>query len=1375
MLFHVRFFCLGARVLMDQQRRTRGIAAVLLGCATVMLYAEEPAPRIKVLHSDEQSFMFEYTPVYSSPRTITEGGVDMMILDFAGSMPGYTDSAIGAPDLRYTTFPLGFPAEAGNTVQVIAADYKDVTDVMLAPFPSYRVRDEMVEVAGYRVVPEKYGASWFLPERVAALSAVGATRSMLLGSVQVFPLQYNPSTRTVRKYTRLVLEVVYGTSKTNRVQNQDDLLVKDVLLNYNVARSWKFGSQASLTKGAAIPGLLASGEWYRITVAEEGVYALSVQYLASLGINTATIDPRTIKIYGNGGTEVPENIAAARPADLVENAIYVEGEADGSFNASDYVLFFGKSTRGWRYNPSAGVLNHYLNHYSEVNYYWLTFGGNPGRRMQDQASLPDSPTIIPTKFLDGIAVEEETVNLLSSGKDWYGQSYNPGGSRTYVNLLPGLVPGDIITYRYSLVARSENLPRFTVRDNGQTLGTHGLPEISYGSDYVYATAVTAQVTGTSTLPNNTSQLNFSFSSNSVAGTGYNDWVEIQYPRRFEAVSNYLRFRSPDVTGVVEYRLEQLTSPIILNVTQFDDVRRITGVVGSYTFRTAETAGQMAEYCAAGSNAFKVPAGVTRMDNQDLHGISGGYDFIILTTPEFRSAAGRLRAYREQPAHGNLRTIVVDVNQIYNEFGGGIPDVAAVRDFLKYAYDTWTPRPLFVLMLGQGTFDYKGRLGGRTNYVPTWQSLESRHGTESYSTDDFFVKFDLLGGNNTSMVTGRIPSRTTAEADTYIERLVGYEENSARDPWKMRMLYIGDDGWTSEGGDVEGVLHSQDAEILAESFYATGRRYTPAVFERKKIYIAEYPTVNTAQGRRKPGAYQAIIDEINRGVLVVNYAGHGNPTLLAHENIFNVQTSIPQLTNANKLSLFILATCNFSQFDDPTRPTGSEILINRQGGGAIGVISATRKVFAGQNAYFHQQIFRRLFNIDAFGRVVVERPATAIFLFKAASTNSVNDQKYFYMGDPTMRLQYPSGYASIDSINQQPVDTLNSVPRADSDPIEIKALARITVIGTVRDQNNLPDSLFQGSLLLTVNDATRGATIANFPNGCTSNCWTYTLTGGTIYRGENSVRNGQFSATFVVPKDIAYADSSTRGRLVTYFTGASADGAGYTGKIRVGGTEPAALDTTAPTMSVYLDSRSFRSGDMVSEDPVLYVDLVDSNGINTSVSGLGHRIEAWVNNSPQSKDVTEFYSSKLDNYQEGTVQYQLTGLPLGRNAIRVRAWDTHNNAITGDAVFEVASSQQLRISDVMNYPNPFAGGTSFTFKQNQLSSLTVLVKVYTLAGRLIQSLETVTAGDPFIRIAWDGRDRDGDVLANGVYLYKVIVRTTDGRFASEALGKLSVVK
>jgi hypothetical protein len=339
---------------------------------------------------------------------------------------------------------------------------------------------------------------------------------------------------------------------------------------------------------------------------------------------------------------------------------------------------------------------------------------------------------------------------------------------------------------------------------------------------------------------------------------------------------------------------------------------------------------------------------------------------------------------------------------------------------------------------------------------------------------------------------------------------------------------------------------------------------------------------------------------------------------------------------------------------------------------------------------------------------------------------------------------------------------------------LKALAKVSIKGTIRDLANQPDTTFNGKLLLSVNDASRLITIINFSPGLN---WQYRGTGGTIYRGQNSVTKGKFNATFVVPKDILYADSTSRGRLVAYFIDSvrAYEGVGYTENIRIGGTETASADSTGPGMTLYLDSRSFRAGDPVSEQPTLFVDLVDSNGINTSVSGIGHRIEAWVNGSSQSKDITDYYSSQLDDFQKGTVQYALKGLPQGRNSVRVRAWDTHNNASLKETFFEVTSTDQLRVSDVFNYPNPFPSGTTFTFRQNLRAPLNVTVKIYTLAGRLIQSLDGVSPGEPFVKIPWDGRDRDGDILANGVYLYKVIVRTTDGQFGSEVLGKLSVLK
>ena len=1321
--------------------------------------AELPRTGIAIIRSDARSLVIEYTPEYLPPQAIESGNKQFVLYDFKGSSPAQNSESVGAPDLRYASLPVGFPSVQGNAVQVISADYEDIPNVQLAPVPSRRMKDELVEADVFTLNPSRYQLNRFQPSNVVELSAVSRSRSQIVGAVKIYPVQYNPVTSTVRRYSKIVVEVVFGSFSRPKAQVEDGLF-DDGLVNAPVAKSWTV-APARPAGVVTVPSVLGTGSWYRLTVSEEGMYRLDAQYFSSVGINLQGIDPRTIKIYGNGGREIPENIFLPRANDLVENAIYVEGESDGTFNSGDYVLFYGRGARGFVYNGATRVLNHYINHYSEVNYYWLTFGGVPGRRMEVQPSLASLATVVPDRFRDGVAVEEEKVNFNSSGKDWYGQTILPGGSYTHANSLPGLVPNDLILYRYSVLARSNTPPTITVRETngGGILQVMGLPIVFYDFDGNYAEEQTGQSYGTSSLPNNQSAVNFGFTSSSIAASAWINWLEVQYPRSFTAVNNYLRFRSPDTSGIVEYRLEQFTStPFLFNVSKPDSVRRITGAVGSYTFRAQETGGQVSEYCAA-AGSFRTPAATQSIVNQDLRGYdpADSVDFIIVTSREFRSTADRLKAYREQPAHGGLKTYVVEVDTIYNEFGGGIPDVTAIRDFLKYSYDKWAPRLRFVLFLGQPSYDYKGILGSRSSYVPTWQSANSLHTISSYCSDDYFVRFSFQSdyiGTQPFLVTGRVSARQPSEANLFLDKLMRYENQSARDPWKLRILYVGDDGWTPTGD--EGTQHSQQAEDLA-------RIYTPDEFEKKKIYIAEYPTVQTAQGRRKPAAYQAIIDAINRGALIVNFTGHGNPTVWTHESVFTTQTSIPALTNADRLSVYFGATCNFSQFDDPKRYTGSELLINKPDGGGIAVVSASRKVFGSPNAFLNQQTYARMFRRSPSGRLLVERPATALFQYKVAFGNGDNDQKFVFLGDPTMRLQFPEGYASIDSVNGRPRSEL----------AQLKALSLTAVQGTILTPDDQRDSTLQGRMTLTINDASQTVVIVNFSPGIN---FSYLATGGAIYRGESSIANGMFTSQFVVPKDILYADSTSRGRVVAYYTSATGDGMGFTQNVWIGGTaDSAGHDEQGPGINIFLDSRSFRSGDMVSRSPMLYVDLEDPNGINTSGSGIGHRIEAWINNSAQSTDLTDFYVGQLDNFRKGTVQLPLHDLPLGKNTIRVRAWDTYNNASTAETFFDVTSTDKLTIGDVMNYPNPFARTTAFTFRQNQLLPLNVTIKIYTLAGRLIQMLESFSPGEPFISVPWDGRDRDGDILANGVYLYKVLVRTQDGRFSSEALGKLAVAK
>jgi hypothetical protein len=1311
------------------------------------------AGEIAVTKSDERSLVFEYRPRFSTPREIQQNGQKYMLYDFAGSVSSEMRKHAGFPDLRFRSFPIALPGEKGSTVRVIAADYEDILSVMYAPVPTMRMRDKMMETGSYSVNSAAYGAAGFLPAGIVDLTPTTSSRSLLLGGVRIYPLQYNAATRTVRKYTRIVVEISYGPRMTRPMANKDEVPFTNVMLNHNMAASWKVAPASAQIKSS----VLASGAWYRLTVNEDGIYRLTAQYLTNSGINLAGINPQTIKIYGNGGTEIPEDVSAPRAGDLVENAIYVEGESDGKFDSGDFVVFYGRSPRGWAYDAPSKTLQHYINHYTEANYYWLTFGGASGKRMQAQPSLASSGAYAPDKFTDAVATEKEAENLVQSGKDWYGQRIEPNSSFTLVNTLPGLVPNDVIKYRYSLVAASSKTPVFTVkeREGNRILGIYTLGTIS---EDLAATAGTWAASGSSTLSNNSSQLNFAYQSSDPGAKSWIDWVEINYPRLLWAVDNVLHFRAPDTNAVVEYRLQQFTeTPWVFNVSSFADVKLIAGVTGSYMFQASESARQPSEYWASTPATWKAPAAIDAEANQDLRGFSAGAQFIIVTSPEFRSPADRLAALRQSQG---ISTVVVNVDQIYNEFAGGLPDITGIRDYLRYAYVNWTEHPRYVLFFGQASYDYKGILGSKSSYVPTWQSVESRDDIYSYSTDDFFAKFG--SGDGISLVLGRIPSRTVADATTVVDKAIRYDGSSVRDNWKLRIAYVGDDSWTPERED--GTIHSDAAEALAE-------QHTPDIFEKKKIYIAEYPTEYSAQGRRKPGAFQAIIDNINQGVLLLNFSGHGNPEQLAHENIFNVSTSIPPLVNSDRLTVFFMATCNFSQFDDPVRTSGGELLMNKQDGGAIAVMSATRKVYASENTQLANGTYDAMFGYNAYGQVVAMRPAEALFTFKVGSSgNGVNDQKFFFMGDPTMKLQFPSGYASIDSINQQPLDTLHGAPVS---PVLIHALSRVTVSGSVRKEGNAIDDSFIGKLTLIVNDPTHKKVILNFWDSVD---WPYMATGSTIFRGDNSIVNGRFHASFIVPRDVSFADSTMRGRMLVYFSNNAIDGAGITDQFRVGTPDSVATsDQLGPKISIYLDSRSFRPGDMVSEKPNLIVDLTDSSGINTSSSGIGHRIEAWINNGTQSTDVTDAYSNKLDNYTEGSVQYRLSNLPQGRNTLRVRAWDSFNNSASAETYFDVASGDQLTVTDVMNYPNPFANTTEFTFRQNQSGLINVTVKVYTVAGRLIQSLTTTSAGESFVRVPWDGRDRDGDLPANGVYFYKLLVSTADGRFSSEALGKLSIVK
>jgi hypothetical protein len=373
----------------------------------------------------------------------------------------------------------------------------------------------------------------------------------------------------------------------------------------------------------------------------------------------------------------------------------------------------------------------------------------------------------------------------------------------------------------------------------------------------------------------------------------------------------------------------------------------------------------------------------------------------------------------------------------------------------------------------------------------------------------------------------------------------------------------------------------------------------------------------------------------------------------------------------------------------------------------------------------------------------------------------NDAKFHLIGDPAVILNIPYNLSEIDTINGEMPSVTNVV--------NLKALNKVKLSGFIRGKDNIIKSNYNGRINVTVYDASKQERIVE-GNGR----FNFEIEGGIIYSGTCSIRNGKFETEFYVPKDISYEDRN--GKISMYFDDGSTDGYGYNSNFNIAGSETSVTeDIDGPVINLYLNDRNFRSGDLVAESPLLIVDLFDESGINTTGLGVGHRFEAFLDNRNNGIALSSYYQGQIDSYKEGTAEYQLDKLSNGNHKVSVKVFDVFNNPSSKEISFKVENKQTLSLMEVMNYPNPFSKSTKFTFQQNQDDAVDVSIKIYTVAGRLIKVLNEYGITSRFVQIPWDGRDEDGDELANGVYLYKVILKTFDGRMTEESFGKLSILK
>ena len=1111
-----------------------------------------------------------------------------------------------------------------------------------------------------------------------------------------------------------------------------------------------------IASGQTERSALADGKIYQFSTNQRGIYKLDYTFLEKLGVNPTTIDPKKIQILGNGGGTLPEPNSEPRIDDLVELAVHVKGEADGTFDKEDYVLFYGEGSDKWKHDIQTGYFYKEENPYEDLNYYFLKLADREGRRMVTQAS-PGS-AVYQTEEYDAyqhyesdqynLLYDANDANLQGSGRLWVGDLFKAERTQDFSSSFDfsQLVISEPAYVNMQFVARSSQSSKVILDAGGTKLETNiaSSDVTKIETDYAKIRSIKEVITFPSVNP----KIEVSYPSLGNNNVGWLDYLEFNFRAKLRYLEDQLiitDLKAPPGAACqynITYngtalRVWDITDP--LNTSEVE-VFPNEPAVG---FRTVHA--NLASYVIFEEKHALLPEPIGKIENQNLHGIDA-VEYLVIYHPDFKEAVDKLVAHRQ--SLNNFRIESVTIDQVFNEFSSGKTDPSAIRDFVRFVYKKSSIFK-YLLLVGDGSFDYRHIYAdiNDESFIPVYETERSLHPIESFPSDDYYALLDDDEGGNwrgaLDIAVGRLPVRTLDEANIIVDKIVKYETGQpAFGDWRLKVLFVAD--------DEDGNRHLDSADEIAESIK---QKYP--VFNVNKVYLDAYEQENTPGGVFNFKAKEALNQSLFKGQLVVNYIGHGGSNGWAQERVLQ-QEDIDKWNNINKLPLLVTATCSFAGYDDPRKITAGEYTITHPSGGSIALFTTVRAVYARSNERLTRSVFEHIFEptngrIPTIGEILVSSKNA-----NAADTSGTNARKFTLLGDPALRLALPAYQVHTTKVNGKSLDD----PNLDT----LNALSRVEIEGEILDQNGAVASSFNGKIYPTIFDkAVKLKTLAQDKGSSERN---FDLQKSIIFKGLASVVNGKFKFSFVVPKDINYAYG--KGKISYYAENeASLDAGGASQSIMVGGTNNEGInDTEGPEIEIYMNDENFVYGGITDRNPVLLLKLQDENGINVIGNSIGHDLTAVINQNLQNSLIlNEFYESAQDDYTRGTVNYPLSNLELGPQSITVKAWDIANNSSESLVEFLVVDEAENGLRHVLNYPNPFSSNTCFQFEhQLQNQDLDIKVEILSPSGRIVRVLEQSVKASGFLSrdVKWDGRDEFGDPLGNGIYIYRVTVTTEDGR-------------
>ncbi len=1096
----------------------------------------------------------------------------------------------------------------------------------------------------------------------------------------------------------------------------------------------------------ASTSLLSSGDWYKFTVSKSGIYKITFAEMKSLGLS----NPENARIYGNGGKSLPEIYTGYVPDDMVEMPIMINNTTNGTYSDNDYILFYAQGPVTWSYDANAKKYNHNINAFTDNALYFIT--SNQGGKKIELIASPIGNSTNSVNSFDGLEFHEANLfNFKHSGREWYGELFDTQTNYDFTFTFPNLIANEPIYIDGEVLNRAETNTAFVINQNNKLVGNVIMSGISTGYLSDYAAAKRFQFNFVPESDNFTIKLKFDKKGSSIA-QGWLNYFRLAARQNLSMGSSQLFYRDAKSVGVGKISTFTVanapTGTAVWDITDINNVKQLAVSYGNGALSYNAASDKLREYVAFDPKSGLTPTFIKgKVINQNIHGIAD-VDYVIISHPDFLKQANELADIHR--VHDNLSSAIVTPEQIYNEFSSGMPDPAALRNFLKLLYDKAEPSdkaPKYLLLLGDGSYNNKDKvIGGiaNSNFILTYQGVNSLSATNSYVTDDYYGMLDNNESVSSGMLdvgVGRFPVKDALHAQIIVDKIKSYISAKKMGDWRNTICFIGD--------DEDGNIHMRQADNLASYL----EKQYPS-FNTEKIYLDAYKQVSTSSGSRYPDVNAAITNQINKGTLIINYTGHGGPSGVTHEQVIRQNEDINQWTN-NIYPLFITATCDFAPFDDFEKTSaGEDVLLNQHGGG-IGLLTTTRVVYSGPNFDLNEQFYKKGFIKSA------DNPAYRLGdIFRITKNNagdSDNKLNFTLLADPALSLAIPQYRIVTDSINHF------SSAKGDT----LRAYGEVVVKGKIVDELGNKLENFNGVLYPTVFDKKKEIlTLNNDGEGV----FAFELQNNVLFKGKATVKNGDFEAQLIMPRDMDYAYG--KGKISFYAADSTSDAAGTTQSVVIGGlTTGVTPNDIGPSIKLFLNDTTFLDGGISNEFPTLLAHIGDENGLNPGGNGLGHDITAILDNDlNQTFVLNSYFETNIDNFRKGSVEFKFPKISPGDHTVTFKIWDNFNNSSEAEINFKVLGGTDILLQRVYNYPNPANDYTNFFFEHNQTDAeLDVTIEIYSMAGSLITRISEhiVPTGYTSTPIHWNLTSQNNNKIRPGIYLYRVIVRSSNNTSVSSS--------